>query len=266
MSTPKAPLANNNTIAFSVDVESTYSGAEAGVFQYLELFNSLGIKATFFVVGEVGERHPGIVDAINDEGHELACHGWRHPNIGEAKSERSCFTTELDDETLDQDLRRCLETLTRLGNKPTGFRAPWFRISSENLKVVARHFTYDSSLANGNRRSLVIPPDLIELPVSSIFPNGPMMGSSFMFGPFAKRLAQLAIDTGLAASPLLMYGHSHDPLETTARLETSPLKRFWYYNRCGTMSFTGLGLFLKKYRDSGYRFVQYRQLADVHRD
>ena len=41
----------------------------------LDLLREGGVKATFFIVGRVAQRHPRLIEAIAAEGHELACHG-----------------------------------------------------------------------------------------------------------------------------------------------------------------------------------------------
>ncbi|MCD0481117.1 polysaccharide deacetylase family protein [Streptacidiphilus sp. ASG 303] len=38
----------------------------------------LGLRATFFVLGEAVRRHPGLCAAVARQGHELAVHGWTH--------------------------------------------------------------------------------------------------------------------------------------------------------------------------------------------
>lgn len=47
---------------------------------FLDELRRLGCSATFFVLGEMLERHPGLGRRIIAEGHELAVHGWRHDN------------------------------------------------------------------------------------------------------------------------------------------------------------------------------------------
>ena len=44
----------------------------------LDLFAAANVKATFFVLGWVAERFPGLVRRIVGEGHELASHGYEH--------------------------------------------------------------------------------------------------------------------------------------------------------------------------------------------
>jgi peptidoglycan/xylan/chitin deacetylase (PgdA/CDA1 family) len=47
---------------------------------FLRELRRLDCRATFFVLGELLERHPGLGRRITEEGHEVAVHGWRHGN------------------------------------------------------------------------------------------------------------------------------------------------------------------------------------------
>src|SRR5918911_94006 len=57
--------------------QGTY-GAKVAVPLILDLLSRHGIRATFFVVGQVAERYPERVEAIVAGGHELAVHGYTH--------------------------------------------------------------------------------------------------------------------------------------------------------------------------------------------
>lgn len=46
--------------------------------EYLDVLGRFGVKATFFVVGELCEQRPDLVARIAAEGHELAGHGYTH--------------------------------------------------------------------------------------------------------------------------------------------------------------------------------------------
>src|SRR5919199_5349674 len=54
--------------------QGTY-GAKVAVPEILALLERRGIRATFFVPGRVGERHPGRVREILAAGHEIGLHG-----------------------------------------------------------------------------------------------------------------------------------------------------------------------------------------------
>lgn len=54
---------------------------EENMERFFELFDAHDVKATFFTLGWIAERFPGIVRKIVDNGHELASHGWQHTRV-----------------------------------------------------------------------------------------------------------------------------------------------------------------------------------------
>ena len=46
----------------------------------LRLLDARDVRATFFLIGERALRHPDVVRAIADAGHEVGNHTWRHRN------------------------------------------------------------------------------------------------------------------------------------------------------------------------------------------
>jgi len=102
----------------------------------LELLSRHNLKATFFIVGELAEKHPEIIKSIRGNGHEIAFHGYHHEALW----------------NLDVDILRTeIERFNFLiGEKCAGFRAPSFSLSNKTkwaLKVLEDSgFHYDSSL------------------------------------------------------------------------------------------------------------------------
>ncbi|MEV0691721.1 polysaccharide deacetylase family protein [Streptomyces sp. NPDC050388] len=45
---------------------------------FLDALEALGVRATFFVLGDSVVRHPSVVRETVRRGHELAVHGWSH--------------------------------------------------------------------------------------------------------------------------------------------------------------------------------------------
>ncbi|HZU35115.1 MAG TPA: polysaccharide deacetylase family protein, partial [Gemmataceae bacterium] len=43
--------------------------------------NERGIRATFFVVGEIAQDNPSLIRAMHTAGHEVACHSWDHRRV-----------------------------------------------------------------------------------------------------------------------------------------------------------------------------------------
>ena len=106
----------------------------------LDLFDELGARATFFVLGMAARTHPQLVKRVADRGHEIGCHGDAHLPVH----------TQTPDE-FAADLRASKATIEELtGKTPVGYRAPAFSItqSSESwaYEVLAEQgFAYDSS-------------------------------------------------------------------------------------------------------------------------
>ncbi|HVW07958.1 MAG TPA: polysaccharide deacetylase family protein, partial [Bryobacteraceae bacterium] len=51
---------------------------EANTRRLLDLFDEMRVKGTFFTLGWIAERYPGVVREIAARGHELACHSYWH--------------------------------------------------------------------------------------------------------------------------------------------------------------------------------------------
>src|SRR5439155_23577408 len=51
---------------------------ETNVERILGMLDDYGARATFFTLGWVAERYPGLVRRIVKNGHELASHGFAH--------------------------------------------------------------------------------------------------------------------------------------------------------------------------------------------
>jgi peptidoglycan-N-acetylglucosamine deacetylase len=102
----------------------------------LELFDHLGVKATFFILGMAARAHPELARAIAESGHEIACHGDAHLPVYSQTPE--AFAADLE------AARATIEELT--GVRPLGYRAPAFSITEWAYDVLAeKGFAYDAS-------------------------------------------------------------------------------------------------------------------------
>jgi len=87
----------------------------------LKSLNSLGVKATFFCLGWVAERHAGLVQEIAAEGHEIACHGMDHKRL-----------YRMTREEFRADVRKAKDLLENASKVPViGYRAPSFSLTEE---------------------------------------------------------------------------------------------------------------------------------------
>jgi polysaccharide deacetylase family protein (PEP-CTERM system associated) len=97
-------------------------------------------RATFFVLGWVADRNPGVLEWLASRGHEIGSHGYGHELL-----------TRLSPDVLREDLRRANIAIERAtGHRPRGYRAPCFTIGPSTrwaLDVLAEEgFDYDSSI------------------------------------------------------------------------------------------------------------------------
>jgi polysaccharide deacetylase family protein (PEP-CTERM system associated) len=106
----------------------------------LDLFDEFGTKATYFTLGWVADKFPGLVREIHERGHEVACHGFWH---------RPVFS--LTPEAFREDLRQARDAITQAcGARVLGYRAPSWSIVKSSLwalDILAEEgFVYDSSI------------------------------------------------------------------------------------------------------------------------
>lgn len=130
---------------------------EANVERILAQFAAAGVKATFFTLGWVAQRHPGTVRQIVAAGHELASHGWDH-----TRADRQ------DPATFRNDVRRARDLLQDTGGVPViGYRAATFSIGAGNrwaFQVLAEEGYRYSSSVNPIRHDLYGVPDAPRVP------------------------------------------------------------------------------------------------------
>lgn len=109
---------------------------ERNTMRLLELLEERGARATFFILGWVGERHPALVRQIAAGGHEIASHGYGHELV---------YT--LSHAEFRADVERSKKSLEDITSQPvTGYRAPCFSITDWAVAILQDlGFEYDSS-------------------------------------------------------------------------------------------------------------------------
>ena len=143
---------------FTVDVEDYYqvsafekhidrncwdrweSRISANTHRVLELLDRHGVRATFFVLGWIAERHPELVREIHACGHEIGSHGYWHRLIYQQSPAE-----------FRADLRRSRDVLQdAIGRPVTAHRAASFSITRQSLWaleiLVEEGFLVDSSV------------------------------------------------------------------------------------------------------------------------
>lgn len=142
------------TNALTIDFEDWYQGLEIPHTEWggyedriervgrrlLDLLDETGVRATFFVLGYLAERHPDLVRQIANRGHEVGTHGYSHMFI--YRQPARLFRSEINRAI------RFLEDVT--GQPVLGHRAPFFSITRESLwalEVLGElGIRYDSSI------------------------------------------------------------------------------------------------------------------------
>jgi polysaccharide deacetylase family protein (PEP-CTERM system associated) len=122
------------------DWPSMPSRVERNTDRLLALFDEYKVRATFFILGWVGERCPDLVRSIAAQGHEIASHGYAHRLVY--------------DQTLHafrDDVRRAKALLEAVsGRRVVGYRAPSYSITSRSLwaldVLLEEGYEYDASI------------------------------------------------------------------------------------------------------------------------
>jgi polysaccharide deacetylase family protein (PEP-CTERM system associated) len=122
------------------DWESLPRRVEENTDRFLQLFADAGTHATFFTLGWVADRHPGLVRRIVAAGHELASHGYAHR-----------LAHEQTQSEFREDVGRARRLLEDVGGVAVrGYRAPTFSINTRNpwaFDVLADEgYAYSSSI------------------------------------------------------------------------------------------------------------------------
>jgi len=108
-----------------------------GLDKIIDLLRVNDTFATFFMVGELIEFRPEIIDKIINSGHEIAFHTMHHTRL-DAPNFRSNFDSEL----------KQFNKLTE--GKSKGFRAPTFSLNYDSSwaidTLIQNGYTYDSSI------------------------------------------------------------------------------------------------------------------------
>ncbi len=106
----------------------------------LDLFRRYDVTATWFVLGWIARKYPQLVREIFDQGHEIACHSYRHLRVD-----------RMDPESFRKDTEMAIEAIGKaIGLRPLGYRAPSWSISAAvpwAFQTLAElGFEYDSSI------------------------------------------------------------------------------------------------------------------------
>lgn len=133
---------------------------ENNTHRLLDILAEHDTHATFFTLGWVAERFPGLLQRMVDEGHEVASHGWSHVRV-----------VNQGPEEFRADVTRTKALLEDVSGRPVrGYRAASYSIGSRNL------WALDVLAETGHDYSSSIFPirhDLYGMPEAPRFPFHP---------------------------------------------------------------------------------------------
>ncbi|MFI0228558.1 polysaccharide deacetylase family protein [Streptomyces sp. NPDC017086] len=96
--------------------------------RFLDALDALGVRATFFVLGEHAVRHPGVVRETVRRGHELGVHGWRHTRPWRPAPARDA-----------EEVARAVRVVHDLtGRRPRWYRPPYGILTAGRWRAARR--------------------------------------------------------------------------------------------------------------------------------
>ena len=216
------------------------SRVEANTDRLLGLFAEHDVRATFFVLGWVAERHPALVCRIAAAGHEIASHGFGHQLV-----------YEMDPERFRDDVRRAKRQLEdTAGQAVSGYRAPSYSITKQSLwaldVLVEEGYHYDASIfpvhhdrygiPDAPRHPYVLEREagrLVEAPPSTVRVgrvNLPVAGGGyFRILPFTWTRWGIARVNRHEGQPVIFYLHPWEVDPDQPRLGADAVGRFRHY-------------------------------------
>ncbi|MFX0173972.1 MAG: polysaccharide deacetylase family protein [Candidatus Hodarchaeota archaeon] len=130
-----------------------------GIPRILSLLKKHDIQSTFFTCGWVAEKYSKITREITENGHEIAAHGYLHEYLDTV----SIYEEEEVFKRTDCALKEITEDIR-------GFRAPYWKLSSNTLNLIAKTgYIFDSSLFDDDHPYIFNIPNsskkIVEFPV-----------------------------------------------------------------------------------------------------
>ena len=215
------------------------SRVERNVEKILSILSVQGVRATFFVLGWVAQKHPELVRAIASYGHEIASHGFGHELI-----------TSQTPGLFREDVRNSKDILENIIGGPVhGYRAPSFTITPETKWalpiLIEEGYVYDSSIFPIQHDRYGMPGanpwcHLLETPAGTLWevpPStlrlGPIRlpiagGGYFRLYPY-QILRNLLTRAATEGQPLVMYFHPWELDPDQPRMEGSLVSKFRHY-------------------------------------
>ncbi|WP_236019776.1 XrtA system polysaccharide deacetylase [Sabulicella rubraurantiaca] len=218
---------------------------EASTDRVLSLFAAHSVRATFFTLGWVADRHPALIRRIVAAGHELASHGYGHEQV-----------SVIGEAAFRADIRRAKHALEDAGGVEVhGYRAPTFSIGARTPwahAILAEEGHRYSSSIFPVRHDLYGAPDaprgphrprpdgVIELPMTTVrlaSRNLPCAGGGwFRLLPYGAFRTGLRLVNGREGQRGVFYFHPWEVDPGQPRVSAAPrLSRFRHYTGLARM-------------------------------
>ena len=217
---------------------------ERNTHRILDLLSEHDVHATFFVLGWVAERWPGLVREIARRGHEVACHGFAHRLV-----------YRLGPEQFRADVVRAHRMLEDcLGVRVAGFRAASYSVIASTLwaldVLIELGLDYDSSIFPVHHDIYGIPGfsrfpvrvqrpagEILEIPASTLRlwgRNWPVAGGGY-FRLLPYQVTRRVIDwlNRREQVPAMVYLHPWELDPEQPRLPAGARTRFRHYTNLG---------------------------------
>ncbi len=220
---------------------------ERNVSEILDMFEEADVKATFFTLGWVAQRHPALMQRIVNSGHEIASHGFDHARV--FNFDRKSFGDDI------LKAKKAIEDAS--GVAVTGYRAPSFSIDQRTpwayMELADQGYAYSSSVAPvahdhyGWREAprFAFQPlpwsDLVEIPVTTAEFAGRRLaaggGGFFRVLPYAFSRWAIRQVNRRDERPAVFYFHPWEIDPEQPRVQGAPLKsRVRHYTNLDVMS------------------------------
>jgi polysaccharide deacetylase family protein (PEP-CTERM system associated) len=215
------------------------SRVERTTRRLLDMLDRSRVRATFFVLGWIADRHPSLVADIAGAGHEIGSHSHHHDRV-----------YELTPATFAGDLTRSLDALRGCGvGDVRAFRAPEWSINRRSLwaldTLVRAGISIDSSMAplrivgdpdfrQDVHRQKTPAGDIVECPpaVARRFGQNIPMGGGWGLRAAQPARALKALEGRLAAGrPAILWVHPWEVDDDPPQVALPASLRFAHYFR-----------------------------------
>ena len=220
------------------DWESLPSRIEANIDQILSLLAETRVRATFFSLGWIADRHPAMIRRVSDGGHEIASHGYDHHRA-----------TEQGYGAFLADIRLAKAVLEDVsGNEVKGYRAPSFSIGKRNTWafdcIADAGYRYSSSVypirhdhygtPDAPRFAHEVRTGLLEVPLTTVrllSANWPAAGGGyFRLFPYSMSRWSIRRVNAIDRQPAMFYFHPWELDPEQPRIKGPGMKaRFRHY-------------------------------------